>query len=113
MWESILLDLLRIYLPAIVFAVICGVSILHFRRTKEKGYLAISMGLVILTIGWLLLRIVALYLTMIIDLGNSYWIIGLYATYAGFYLVPALLILIGFIYNYKESKQKSLKQTDT
>ena len=79
MWESILLDLLRIYLPAIVFAVICGVSILHFRRTKEKGYLAISMGLVILTIGWLLLRIVALYLTMIIDLGNSYWIIGLYA----------------------------------
>jgi hypothetical protein len=114
MWESLLIELFRTYLPTIIFALICGVSILLYLRTREKGYLAIGIGFVILTTGWIVLKIIALYLVAMVDVGNSYWyLIGLYGAYAVFYLLPASLILIGFIYIYKENKQKNIQQADT
>jgi hypothetical protein len=109
MWESLLIELFRTYLPTIIFALICGVSILIYLRTREKGYLAISIGFVILTTGWIMLKIIGLYLTAMMDMTNSYWyLLGLYGAYAVFYLLPASLILIGFIYIYKGNKQKSI-----
>src|SRR5665647_920289 len=80
MWELQLLDLFRYYLPAIIFVLICGVLILHFRRTREKGYLAISIGFILLTIGWLSVPTITQYSVRELDLlGATYsvwpWII--------------------------------------
>jgi hypothetical protein len=110
MWESLLLDLFRTYLPAMLFALTCVISFLLFRNTKEKGYLAISSGFIILTVGWVVSGTVTRYLWALLDVSLSYWyLISLYVFYAVIYLVPALLILIGFFYIYKQSKQKKLQ----
>jgi len=103
----VLLDFFQTYLPAVLFALICGISFLLFRSTKEKGYLAISLGFIILTVGWVLLGTVHLYLIAMFDITLSYiYLIGLYVLYAIFYIVPALLILIGFYYIYERNKPK-------
>jgi hypothetical protein len=113
MWESLLIELSRTYLPTLIFALVCGVSILLYLRTREKGYLAIGIGFVILTTGWIALRIIGLYLLAIVDITNSYgYLIGLFGAYAVFYLLPASLILTGFIYIYKENKPKNIQQAD-
>ena len=107
MWESLLIELFRTYLLTIIFALICGVSILIYLRTQEKGYLAITIGFVILTTGWIVLKITGLYLVAMADITYSYlYLIGLYGAYAVFYIAPALLILIGFYYVYKRNKKK-------
>jgi hypothetical protein len=106
MWESLLLDLFRTYLPAVLFALICGFSFLLFRSTKEKGYLAISLGFIILTVGWVVLGTVACYLIAMFDISLAYgYLISLYVFYAVFYVVPALLILVGFNYVYERNRQ--------
>jgi hypothetical protein len=108
-----LIEILRYYLPAFIFALICAVTVLLFRRTHVKGYLAISIGFAILAAGFVVLKIIPVYLIAMFDVSFSYWyLLSLYFFYGVIYSVPALLILLGFIYIHKENKPKSInKQT--
>ena len=104
MWEYELSAILRIYLPASILAMICVVSILQFLRAKKKGHLVVSIGFALLAIGWVILLVLTYYIQFQIMLTYSgyQW---LFLSYALFYIIPALLILMGFIFMYKETKR--------
>ena len=68
--------------------------------------MAINLGFIILTVGWVVLGTVARYLIAMFDMSLAYgYLISLYVLYAVFYIVPALLILIGFYYVYERNRQ--------
>ena len=111
--EAILIDFFRYYLPAVIFTLICGYTVLLFRRTHVKGYLAISAGFAILATGFVVLKIIFVYITMMLDLSFSYlYLISLYVIYLLFFTVPALLILFGFIYIHKKNNLKNINNQE-
>ena len=110
--EIDLIGILHYYLQALIFALICGVTFLLFHRTKVKGYLAISIGFTILAVGFAVTENLAFRLLAMLDINLSYWyLISLYLVYTVIYILPALLILIGFFYIYKENKN-TFKRTE-
>jgi hypothetical protein len=117
MWELQLLDLFHVYLPAVIFAIISAFSILNFSREKKKGYLIVGIGFVLLTIGWVALPTVISYISLhyLLNLLNSINTgFGLiYLSYAVFCLLPALLILTGFVLLYKEPRAKTPQAEST
>jgi hypothetical protein len=74
MWELELVSLFQIYLPALILLAICAFAILHFRKTNNKGYLAIGVGFIILAIGWIVLPIITDYIQIQIMLTYSGWL---------------------------------------
>jgi hypothetical protein len=107
-----ILDFLRVYLPALIFALICVISFLHFLKTKKKGHLMTNIGFVLLTVGWLVMPSFFDYLQIHFITPFRGWEF-FYLMYTVFYVVPALLILIGFILLYKEPKAKTIQVSST
>jgi hypothetical protein len=87
-------EFIRIYLPGLIFAIISSVSVLHFLKTKRIGQFAVSIGFVLLTVGWFVLPGLLL---------NASWAC-VYFAYSVFYVLPALIILVGFILLYNKEK---------
>jgi hypothetical protein len=117
MWELQLADFFHIYLPALIFAIISAVSLLHFYKTKKKGYLPVSIGFVLLTVGWVALPTVVPYIyAFYLDRATPMIATGfglLYFSYAVFCVIPALLILIGFMFLFKEPNAKTPQVAST
>jgi hypothetical protein len=95
-----------------MFAIISAVSILHFFKVKKKGNLSVSIGFVLLTIGWLILPTLVDYIHTKITLTFSGWEL-LYLSYVVFYVLPTIFILIGFILHYKEPEAKTPRVAST
>jgi len=95
MFEIWLLDFFRVFLPAVLFAFVCVISLLHFSKIGKKGHLITSIGFILLTAGWLVIPLFVDYLQIHIISPFRSWEFY-YLLYAVFYVLSALLILIGF-----------------
>jgi uncharacterized membrane protein len=112
MVEIWLLDYFRVFIPAVLFAFVCVISLLQFSKTRKKGHLITSIGFILLTTGWLVIPLFVDYLQIHIISPFISWEFY-YLLYAVFYVLPALLILIGFFLLYKGLKAKTPQLAST
>jgi hypothetical protein len=112
MFEIWLLDYFRVFVPAVLFAFVCVISLLQFSKTRKKGHLITSIGFILLTAGWLVIPLFVDYLQIHIISPFRGWEFY-YLLYAVFYVLSALLILIGFFLLYKELKAKTPQAAST